>query len=192
MKAALPPNEAERIASLHEYRILDTMPEAAYDEITHLASTICGTPIALITLIDHDRQWFKSVVGLDLRETTREVAFCSHAILESDLVVVPDLTRDPRFADNPFVADGPRFRFYAGAALITPEGHGLGTLCVVDTRPHDLTANQRNALRALSRQVMTQLELRRHIRALEESVTERSEAEERLRSQAEQALYHQA
>ncbi len=192
MKAALPPDETQRISALHEYRILDTLPEAAYDEITHLASTICAAPIALITLIDRDRQWFKSVVGVDLRETPRDVAFCAHAILEADLVVVPDLTLDSRFADNPFVADGPRFRFYAGAPLITPDGRGLGTLCVVDTKPRELGDNQRDALRALSRQVIAQLELRRHILALEQSVAERSEAEERLRTQAEQALHHQA
>jgi GAF domain-containing protein len=161
MKAPLPTNEAERLAALKEYHILDTGTEQAYDDITILAAHICEVPIAMISLVDEARQWFKSKVGLEQQQTSRNVAFCAHAILQNEPFIVRDATKDRRFADNALVTGEPHVRFYAGIPLINPEGLALGTLCVVDHQPRLLSAAQQEALRALSRQVMALLELRR-------------------------------
>src|SRR6516165_5749242 len=163
MKPPFPENEGERLAALRGLGILDTPPEPAYDELSALASYICQTPIALISLIDEDRQWFKSEVGISLRATPREFSFCTRTILQPDLFVVPDALADARFADNPLVTSAPGIRFYAGAPLVTPEGHALGALCVIDRRPRELNAAQRQALRTLSRVVVNQILSRRDL-----------------------------
>ena len=161
--ALLPQNESERLAALQRYEILDTGPEQKFDDLTLLASHICDAPIALISLVDAERQWFKSRVGLTTSQTKRSISFCGHAILEDDVMVVPDAAADARFADSPLVTGEPNVRFYAGAPLLTPGGHALGTLCVLDRVPRELTAAQLEALRALARQVVAQLELRRRL-----------------------------
>jgi PAS domain S-box-containing protein len=164
-------NEIERLAALRRYEILDTMPEQALDDLTMLAGHICDAPIALISLVDEQRQWFKSKVGLSITETARDISFCGHVIAQPDLFVVPDADLDDRFADSPLVTGEPHVRFYAGMPLITPDGYGLGTLCVFDRVPRRLSSTQEEALRALSRQVMAQLNLRRQSRELLESET---------------------
>jgi GAF domain-containing protein len=161
MKAPLPSNEAERLAALKAYHVLDTETEQSYDDITTLAAHICNAPTAMISLVDEVRQWFKSKVGADRQQTSRDVAFCAHAIRQNKPFTVPDATKDRRFADNALVTGEPHIRFYAGIPLINPEGLALGTLCVVDHHPRRLTAEQQKALQALSRQVMALLELRR-------------------------------
>ncbi|HEY5552188.1 MAG TPA: PAS domain S-box protein, partial [Opitutaceae bacterium] len=155
------PQEELRLATLRSYKLLDTLPEKSLDDITALASHICGTPVSMISLVDEHRQWFKSRVGLNESETPRDVSFCGHAIADSGLFVVPDASKDKRFADNPLVTGGLGIRFYAGAPLLTPEGHAIGTLCVMDKVPHRLKPSQREALEALGRLVMLQFESRR-------------------------------
>jgi phosphoribosyl 1,2-cyclic phosphodiesterase/GAF domain-containing protein len=141
-----PPDESQRLAALHGLGILDTPPEERFDRLTRLASAVLGVPVALVSLVDRDRQWFKSFVGLDVNETPREVSFCAHAIHGRDILLVPDALQDPRFADNPVVTSGPRVRFYAGRPLWLPSGHCVGTLCIGDTHPRDLTPEQMQLL----------------------------------------------
>ena len=159
--APIPANEAERLVALARYEILDTPADPAFDDLTMLAAHICQTPIALVSLVDADRQFFKSHYGLDATETLRQVSFCAHAIHEPELLVVPDALADERFADNPLVTADPRIRFYAGAPLKTQDSHALGTLCVIDRVPRTLSPQQQEALRALSRLVVSRLELHR-------------------------------
>src|SRR6266704_4656104 len=166
MTAPAKNNEARRLKVLWQYDVLDTVPEEVFDDLTELAARICEAPITLITLVDEDRQWFKSKVGVTINETSRDISFCSHAIEQSDLFIVPDATLDKRFAKNPLVTSDPKIRFYAGAPLITPDGYALGTLCVIDKVPRELRPDQKQALRILSRHVVSQLELRRHAREL--------------------------
>ena len=165
----LPADEAARLRALERYDILDTEREQAYDDFTALAAHICGTPMALIGLIDNRRQWFKSTVNMDGDETPRELTFCAHTLVDNKLLVVPDTFQDHRFHDHPSVIGAPKIRFYAGAPIVTADGYGLGTLCVIDDQPRTLTAEQTGALEALSRQVMAHLELRRAKRSLREA-----------------------
>jgi len=166
--AAIPENEQARIHALLQYEILDTEAEAVYDDFVKLASYICQTPIALISLVDPTRQWFKATVGCPASETSRDVAFCAHAIHQFDVFVVPDTLTDPRFVDNPLVTGDPHIRFYAGAPLITPEGLAIGTLCAIDREPRILSQEQISALQTLARQVVSQLELRRLTKELQQ------------------------
>lgn len=159
--APKPGNEPERLDALDDYKVLDTPPDAAFDRITRLASRILKTPIALVSLVDEERQWFKSRQGLDAEEAPREDAFCAHAICEQDVMVVPDATRDWRFAENPLVTEEPKIRFYAGAPLQDGEGHNLGTLCVLDTAPREIDAEQEAMLESLASVVMDEMHLRR-------------------------------
>ncbi|MGD0544637.1 MAG: response regulator [Candidatus Acidiferrales bacterium] len=180
MKAPLPENEIARLEALQRYAILDTFPEQEFDDLSRLAALICGTPIALVSLVDADRQWFKAKVGIDDAETPRDVAFCGHAILQKDVMVVSDALADARFRSNPLVTDRPNVRFYAGAPLITQDGHALGTLCVLDHVPRELTSEQKQALKALSRLVVAQIELRRSVSDQSQAIRERRRAEEEL------------
>lgn len=159
-------DEAGRLKALHSYRILDTEPEQGFDDLTMIASQICGTPIALISLVDENRQWFKSRIGVSVQETARNVSFCAHAIQQEGLFQVSDALNDARFRDNPLVLGEPHVRFYAGMPILTPEGDALGTLCVIDHQPRTLTQSQKDALAALQRQVEAQLELRRNLEEL--------------------------
>lgn len=165
--------EARRARALHGYDILDTPREAEFDDLARIAAEVCGTPIAVVNLVDTHRQFFKAEVGLGVRETPLETSFCGHAILSEDLMVVPDATKDPRFACNPLVTDEPGIRFYAGALLKTHDGLPIGTMCVLDYVPRNLDEAQLRTLSLLARQAMTQLEYRR-------AMAERDAATERL------------
>jgi PAS domain S-box-containing protein len=158
-----PLNELERVAALYQCNILDTEPEKGFDDITQLAAYICQTPIALVSLINSDRQWFKSKVGISATETPKKVAFCAHAILKNGIFLVPDTLQDERFADNPLVTGPPNIRFYAGIPIKTAEGYPLGTLCVIDRQPRDLSAGQISALKSLGDQTAYLIETRRSL-----------------------------
>ena len=180
MRARIPENEPQRLAALHRYNILDTLPELEFDDLTRLASSICGTPVSALTLIDENRQWLKSKVGLDVEETPRDLAFCAHTILDTRLTMVSDAQQDARFADNPLVMDAPNIRFYAGTPLITSDDYALGALCVVDVVPRTLTPEQQEALQALGRQAVRQIEMRLSVQRMAGLVEQRERAEQEL------------
>src|SRR5258706_7196310 len=173
--APLHPREAERLEALHAYEILDPLPEQQFEDIGALAANICGTPIALVSIVEEERLWFKARKGLAAPQMPRDVSVCGHAILREGVFGVPDASVDPRFADNPLVTGEPHVRFYAGAPMITEDGLPLGTVLVIDHDPRHLTESQTTALQALARHVVALLELRRRIE-------ERDRAEERYRS----------
>jgi PAS domain S-box-containing protein len=176
----LPTNEEARLRALYSYEVLDTPPEPTFDGIACLAARICSTPIALISLVAEGRQWFKSCTGLEARQTGRDVAFCAHALLQPEVLLVPDALADPRFANNPLVTGEPHIRFYAGAPLINPEGLSLGTVCVIDRVPRQLTREQVSALETLAQQVVAQLELRRLNRSQTRLIEELCESNDRF------------
>ena len=173
MRSAVLENESQRLQALRSLDLLDTPTESDFDELVYLAAQVCGVPISLVSLVDAERQWFKAVVGLTVRETPREVSFCSHAILNSELFVVEDATKDPRFADNGLVTGAPAIRFYAGMPLITPDGFAMGTLCVIDLKPRQLTPEQEYSLRLLAGQVRAKMQLRLQKRELEAALREK-------------------
>lgn len=176
-----PENESARLEALRSYEILDTPPEQDFDDLVAIAAAVCDVPTALVSLIDADRQWLKARIGLDASQTPREIAFCAHAILQPDqMLVVPDALNDERFHDSPLVTDDPNIRFYAGAPLLTPDGLALGTLCVIDSRPRELKQHQHSALNALSKQTSRVLELRRVSRALARQLRESDWYEQKL------------
>jgi len=181
----IPTGEKERLETLKRYRILDTPERRALNDLVELAAAICDAPIALISLIDAERQWFKAKVGLSDTDMPRNTAFCAHAIAQQGLFVVPDTFVDDRFVDNPLVTGEPKIRFYAGAPLVTSEGHALGTLCVIDRVPRKLNAQQQQALRVLSAQVVAQLELTRSQADLKQASQETHKTTEALRTSEE-------
>jgi len=177
MTATMPSTEAARLAALNRYAILDTEPEQSFDDLVVLASFVCRTPIATLSLVDDHRQWFKSKVGVEIRETPRDISFCAHAIQQEELFIVPDALADPRFKDNPLVLGDPHIRFYAGAPLIDEDGYALGTLCVMDRQPRELDDTQKEALFSLRRLALSQIELRRNIQLLKEALSDRTREE---------------
>jgi diguanylate cyclase (GGDEF)-like protein/PAS domain S-box-containing protein len=182
MIAPFPPNEDERLEALYQCAVLDTTPEDAYDDIVQLAAQLCDVPIAAVSLVDAERQWFKSIIGLDVQETSRDAAFCAHTILQSEVMVVPDACQDTRFADNPLVIGATHLRFYAGAPLLTSDGYPLGSLCVIDRAPRQFTEEQRLVLRLLASHIATRLERVRRSAQQDRLDEEREQSErERLR-----------
>jgi two-component system, NtrC family, sensor kinase len=169
--------EAARLAALDRYAILDTDPEQVFDDLVILASYICKTPIALLSLLDDHRQWFKSTVGVQVRETPLEMSICAHAIKQRDLFIVPDTLQDARFRENPMVVGEPHIRFYAGAPLINEDGFALGTLCVLDRQPRELDPEQKQALKSLRQLALKQMELRRNLQLLKEALNDRTREE---------------
>jgi len=177
MSAPTSSAESARVAALDRYAILDTEPEQAFDDLVVLAAHVCKAPIAMLSLVDDHRQWFKSKVGVEIRETPRETSFCAHAIQQQELFIVPDTWKDARFRENPMVLDEPHIRFYAGAPLINEEGFALGTLCVIDRQPRELDEAQKDALKSLSRLALGQMELRRNLRLLKDALNDRTREE---------------
>ncbi|HTO88697.1 MAG TPA: EAL domain-containing protein [Thermoanaerobaculia bacterium] len=181
MSAPIPRDESARLEALRRYQILDTSAEEAFDDLTRLASQICGTPMAVMSLVDEDRQWFKSRIGIEVAETPRAVAFCAHTVQQREPLVVPDAVKDERFRDNPFVKTKHGIRFYAGVPLITPDGYAIGTISVMDRSPRKLDPGQLEAMRALARQAEKQLEVRTYVNRLAHTIEEREAIERRLR-----------
>jgi two-component system, LuxR family, sensor kinase FixL len=184
MRAPLSENEAARLGALQKYKILNSAPEESFDDLAHLAAQICSSPVALISFIDSDRQWLKSKVGISLNEISRDVALCAHAILQTEPLVIKDTLEDKRFATNPLVTSDPRIRFYAAAPLVTAEGFVIGTICVFDRVPKDIGSEQIQALKALSRQVMRLLEMKRKIEIMESSITEHERTESDMKKRS--------
>ena len=185
-RALIPANDVQRLNSLHECCILDSSPEKAFDDLTALAARLCDAPIALVSLVDAERQWFMSTVGIKAKETHRDSAFCAHAILGHEPLIVTDAATDPRTFDNALVLGPPHIRFYAGIPLRMGDGHALGTLCVIDTIPRDITPLQLADLESLARQVTSQLELRRLNRILSQSQLQLQKMHTRLNEIATQ------
>ena len=169
--------QAARLAALDRYAILDTDPEQSFDDLVILASYICKTPIALLSLLDDHRQWFKSTVGVQVRETPLEMSICAYAIKQEDLFIVPDTLQDARFRENPMVVGEPHIRFYAGAPLINEDGFALGTLCVLDRQPRELDLEQKQALKSLRQLALKQMELRRNLQLLKDALNDRTREE---------------
>ncbi|RZA08851.1 MAG: PAS domain S-box protein [Proteobacteria bacterium] len=184
-KAPIPSHEAARLQSLQEFEILDSEAEKSFQDLVELASIICQTPISLVSLIDQDRQWFKAKIGLDISETPRDISFCGHVVADAQTLVVPDASQDPHFADNPFVTDGLKIRFYAGAPILTEEGLALGSLCVIDTKPRTLTEEQVRMLGLLASQAKRLMDLRLLARKQRANFLAVSESEEKFRQLAE-------
>jgi GAF domain-containing protein len=177
MTVVAPSKEAARVAALNRYAILDSEPEQSFDDLVTLAAHICQTPMAMLSLVDDHRQWFKSKYGVEIRETPKELSVCAHAIQQGDLFIVPDLTKDERFRDNPLVTGESHLRFYAGAPLINEDGFALGTLCVIDKQPRELDSEQKEAIRALSRLALRQMELRMNLQLLKDALNDRTREE---------------
>lgn len=170
-------SESARVAALDRYAILDTEPEQSFDDLVLLASHVCKTPMAMLSLVDDHRQWFKSVVGVQVRETPRDVSICAHAIRQSQLFIVPDTLEDARFRQLPMVVEEPHIRFYAGQPLVNEDGYALGTLCVVDRQPRELDESQKQALESIGRLALKQMELRQNLQLLKDALNDRTRAE---------------
>ena len=181
MKADLPGNEVARLKKLRDYDILDSEASLEFDDLTLLASQICQAPIALISLVDENRQWFKSKIGITESETPRDIAFCAHGILQNEVFIVEDTLQDSRFVTNPLVTGPNQVRFYAGSPLIAEDGHALGMICVNDKVPRQLSSQQKEALQALSRQVVALIELRQNLTKLAQTNLDLEKAEDVLR-----------
>jgi GAF domain-containing protein len=177
MPAPVTKTEAARVAALNRYAILDTEPEQSFDDLVTIAAHVCQVPIAMLSLVDDHRQWFKSKMGVQVTETPRDISICAHAIQQGDLFIVPDTMQDPRFRENPLVLQEPHIRFYAGTPLINEDGFALGTLCVVDREPRELDNEQKNALAALGRLALRQMELRLNLQLLKDALNDRTREE---------------
>jgi GAF domain-containing protein len=177
MAAPSPSTESARLAALNRYAILDSEPEQSFDDLVSLAAHICQVPMAMLSLVDDHRQWFKSKLGVQVRETPRENSICAHAIQQGDLFIVPDTLQDARFCENPLVTGEPHIRFYAGTPLINEDGYALGTLCVVDREPRQLDAEQKEAINALGRLALRQMELRMNLQLLKDALNDRTREE---------------
>lgn len=177
MAAPSSSSEVARVAALNRYAILDSEPEQSFDDLVLLAAHICQTPMAMLSLVDDHRQWFKSKYGVEVRETPRDISICAHTIQQNDLFVVPDTLQDSRFRENPLVTGEPHIRFYAGAPLINEDGFALGTLCVVDRQPRQLDAEQKEAIGVLGRLALRQMELRMNLQLLKDALNDRTKEE---------------